>query len=146
MQTLTFQKRIMQTFLPYNNFSKSADILDKRRCWQQVRESHLIYRTVIGESEGWKNHPAVRMWAPYDRALALYYNMFFQTCKEKWQIKIRAYTPLFLLSGENVVLPNWLGDERLHASHRSNLLRKNYEYYSQFNWTENTDLPYYWPK
>lgn len=33
----------------------------------------------------------------------------------------------------------------MHASHRSNLLRKEPEYYTQFGWTEPPDLPYVWP-
>ena len=41
-------------------------------------------------------------------------------------------------------LPPWIGDERLHSSHRSNLLRKDEKFYSQFNWTEPHDMPYYW--
>jgi hypothetical protein len=41
--------------------------------------------------------------------------------------------------------PPWLGDEAFHASHRSNLLRKNPEWYGQFGWTEPDDLPYVWP-
>lgn len=32
-----------------------------------------------------------------------------------------------------------------HASHRSNLLRKDPVWYSQFNWTEPNNLPYVWP-
>lgn len=41
--------------------------------------------------------------------------------------------------------PNWLGQEEFHRAHRSNLLRKNYEYYSQF-FLEPSDLPYIWPE
>ena len=33
----------------------------------------------------------------------------------------------------------------MHASHRSNLLRKDPEHYMQFGWTEPPDLPYVWP-
>jgi len=42
--------------------------------------------------------------------------------------------------------PRWLGDEKLHASHRSNLLRKNPEWYSKFGWKEPNNLPYVWVK
>jgi hypothetical protein len=38
-----------------------------------------------------------------------------------------------------------LGDEAFHASHRSNLLRKDRDYYGAFGWTEPDDLPYVWP-
>lgn len=43
-------------------------------------------------------------------------------------------------------MPPWLGDSDFHASHRSNLLRKDPEYYGEFNWTESPDLEYVWPK
>jgi hypothetical protein len=42
------------------------------------------------------------------------------------------------------VLPHWLGDEEFHASHRSNLLRKDFEYYSKHGWTDNPEDPYVW--
>jgi hypothetical protein len=41
--------------------------------------------------------------------------------------------------------PSWLGDVAFHASHRSNLLRKDPVWYGQFEWTESADLPYVWP-
>jgi hypothetical protein len=41
--------------------------------------------------------------------------------------------------------PNWIGDEKFHASHRSNLLRKDKEFYGKFGWAEPDDLPYFWP-
>ena len=41
--------------------------------------------------------------------------------------------------------PPWFRDDTLHASHRSNLLRKDRDYYSRFGWNEPADLPYYWP-
>lgn len=44
--TLSLQKDIiiliMQTFLPYADFQKSANILDKKRCWKQVVETTQI--------------------------------------------------------------------------------------------------------
>jgi hypothetical protein len=33
----------------------------------------------------------------------------------------------------------------LHDSHRSNLLRKDPQWYGQFGWTVPDDLPYVWP-
>jgi len=34
--------------------------------------------------------------------------------------------------------------KEIHASHRSNLLRKNFEFYSKFGWKEPDNLPYIW--
>ena len=41
-------------------------------------------------------------------------------------------------------LPHWLGDDEFHASHRSNLLRKDFEYYTKHGWVDNPDDPYVW--
>ena len=40
--------------------------------------------------------------------------------------------------------PSWLGNETFHSSHRANLLRKDFLYYSQFEWSENPESPYVW--
>ena len=37
------------------------------------------------------------------------------------------------------------GWTNLHASHRSNLLKKDPEHYGQFGWSEPHDLAYVWP-
>lgn len=44
------------------------------------------------------------------------------------------------------LLPWWFGWKPLHASHRSNLMRKNPQYYAQeFGELTPGDLPYLWP-
>lgn len=52
---------------------------------------------------------------------------------------------MVLRNPTNVVLPPWFGNAALHASHRSNLLRKDATFYGQYGWTEKDDLPYVWP-
>jgi len=47
--------------------------------------------------------------------------------------------------GRNDAPPAWLGEDALHASHRSNLLRKDPVYYARYNWIEPSNLPYVWP-
>ena len=46
---------------------------------------------------------------------------------------------------ENILYPPWLGDSRFHDSHKSNLFRKDPEYYSVFGEEVPHDLPYFWP-
>jgi hypothetical protein len=50
-----------------------------------------------------------------------------------------------IMPTEEIVMPWWYGNRDLHASHRSNLLRKDDEYYGRFGWSESPDLPYWWP-
>ena len=57
---------------------------------------------------------------------------------------VDAYMRLY--DGTPIVSPHWMGDKGFHAAHRSNLLRKDPEHYSQFEWAESSDLEYVWPK
>lgn len=41
--------------------------------------------------------------------------------------------------------PPWLGNPAFHASHRSNLLRKDPKWYGRLGWKEPPNLPYLWP-
>lgn len=138
----------MQTFLPYADFKRSAEVLDYRRLGKQRVETWQLIRAINGETRGWRNHPAAVMWRDHVPALAVYGKVI---CEE-W-IR-RGYNdsmlPRFeeIISGcseEDLQMPAWLGTENFHESHRSNLLRKFPEYY-RCHWPElQDDLPYVWP-
>ena len=137
----------MNTFLPYESFSLSAQVLDRQRLGKQRVEVYQMLRSLVGESSGWLNHPCTRMWDGYEAALAEYglavcdewiargYN---DTCREKiGRIRDRLGA---------VVLPDWMGDTTFHLSHMSNLLRKNPDWYvSRFPVCVSHDAPYVWP-
>jgi len=130
----------MQTFLPYSNFQKTAEVLDWRRLGKQRVEGMQIIKTILNpEAKGWKNHPIVVMWTPYVQALMMYTN----TIINEW-IKRGYNNNMELYDFDSIEMPHWLGYEPFHSSHRANLLRKDYEYYSQFSWKENSELPYVW--
>lgn len=133
----------MQTFLPYDNFRTSAMVLDRARLGKQRVETLQILNALMGLSKGWANHPATKMWAGYEGALWLY----GQTMIGEWET--RGYRNNMVLPGsfkaDDIVFPPWLGDPAFHASHRSNLLRKDPLWYNQFGWTESPDLAYVWP-
>jgi len=96
----------------------------------------------------WYNHPAVLMWKGYEEQLLRY---GVEICKEwikrgyKDNLEEKMLKELIKFGIKNRPIPYWLGNEKFHASHRSNLLRKNKEYYSKFGWKEQDNLPYYWP-
>lgn len=130
---------------------KTAEVLDYRRLGKQRVETKQILMTLLGESKGWANHPAVKMWAGYEMTLALY---GLQMCRE-W--KKRGYNDsledYFLGEIHNLRvqkkipdgLPEWFGDPDFHRSHQSNLLRKDGEYYGSHFPDVPDDLPYIWP-
>jgi len=135
----------MQTFLPYANMRQSLECLDRQRLGKQRVESKQILDTLNPAStkRGWINHPAVRMWRGYEDALTVYYN----TNLLVWELRGYKNDKLKSLRvcSKNFTLPPWFGDEKFHASHRSNLLRKKPEYYGKFGWHEPSDLDYVWP-
>lgn len=131
----------MQTFLPYPDFTESAKVLDYRRLGKQRVEAYQIYRTLTGAGKGWENHPATKMWRGHENTLAFYFNIM---CHE-WICRGYKNTMTIIEPTGLFTMPSWFNNDALHASHRSNLLRKDPVWYGQFNWTEPTDLPYVWP-
>ena len=128
----------MQTFLPYESFEDTAKVLDYRRLGKQRVEGMQIIQTIENQN-GWKNHPIVKMWTPYVPALKQYTNIIIT----EW-IGRGYNNNMEFYDIDNVEYPDWLGDKRFHASHRANLLRKDFDWYSQFEWTENSESPYLW--
>lgn len=135
----------MQTFLPYPDFKKSVACLDNKRLGKQRVEAYQILNIITGKRTegGWINHPAVKMWEGYVDALKLY----LKVCIEEWIS--RGYNNNMEIpeidNEKDIKMPSWFGNEKFHASHRSNLLRKDPFYYESFGWTEGPGLPYIWP-
>lgn len=151
----------MQTFLPYPSFSKSMMALDDKRLGNQVYNEGMVILRQLTEcpdgytdpitgklKRGWSRHPAVKMWRGYEDALALYLwagvvelNRRGKDYDDRpWCIELRSKLT------HSCPMPPWLGDPEFHASHRSNLLRKDPVWYGQWDWTEPDDLEYVWPE
>jgi hypothetical protein len=45
---------------------------------------------------------------------------------------------------EPVTYPSWWGNEKFHDSHKSNLLKKDFEFYSKYRWKVDSTNPYVW--
>lgn len=129
----------MQTFLPYSNFVDSAAALDYRRLGKQRVECMQLLKA-IKNGGAWSNHPAAKMWKGYEEALETY----MYVCIQEW-IKRGYKNTMTANTYLNCKLPPWLGNPAFHASHRSNLLRKDVIHYSKFGWIESNNLPYIWP-
>ena len=137
----------MQTFLPYEDFVKSASVLDDKRLGKQRVEGMQILNCIENQT-GWKNHPIVKMWTGHEQWLVLYTVMICHEWKQRGfkdtvMEKVLNKYEHFALEKPKWK-PHWLGNEDLHSSHRANLLRKDQDWYKQFNWREKPDRPYYW--
>lgn len=130
----------MQTFLPFADFEESARALDFRRLGKQRVEAQQILNALY-YGGGWRHHPAVRMWEGYESALKEYRNVMIRA----WVARGYRNTMVVDLPDAPIQMPPWMGERAFHASHRSNLLRKDPEFYSQYGWLEPPDLPYFWP-
>lgn len=146
----------MQTFLPYPDYRWSAVVLDYRRLGKQRVECKQILMALTGQSKGWRNHPATRMWTGLEANLAEYaVAMCTEWRRRGYKDTLLEYFQQFIeaqhvaarmgVVGPNWLRPSWMGRPELHASHRSNLLRKDPVYYGQFGWRESPDLDYVWP-
>ncbi len=149
----------MQTFLPYADFAASARALDQKRLGKQRVETIQVLRGLTQPGYGWRHHPAVKMWAGYEEALVRY---GLDMCAI-WVSTGRAdtcattlITDLAGACGTTTIrtqpdlaaagdLPPWLGDEAVHLSHRSALLRKDPALYRPIFGDIPDDLPYVWP-
>ncbi len=140
----------MQTFLPYSDFKLSALVLDGKRQFKQLVESIQILNVLCGKSQGWQHHPAVRMWRGYEPALLDYAVAFLNESLSRG-VKVSAATQEKIYSfaaevSEERIYPKWLGNKDFHLSHQSNLLRKDFKYYSAYFVGVSDNLPYIWPK
>jgi len=148
----------VQTFLPYPDFAASAAALDDRRLGKQRVEALQVLRALTYPAYGWKHHPAVRMWEGYPDAVAAY---GLAVCAE-WTGRGRPDTCAATISADLAAagrpaprtqaelavgceLPAWLGDERVHRSHRSALVRKDPEFYGPLFPDADPDEGYVWP-
>ncbi|MEU5520539.1 MSMEG_6728 family protein [Streptomyces sp. NPDC093250] len=149
----------MQTFMPYPDFRESALVLDRRRLGKQRVEALQVLRGLIVPGYGWRRHPAVRMWTGYEEALVRYGLEVCRVWRDRGHPDSCAASLVSDLAGvrpgapvreqgalaEAGELPPWLGDEALHRSHRSALVRKEPGVYAELFPGEPDDLPYVWP-
>ena len=162
----------MQTFISdTRSFKRIAETLDNQRLNKQALEAWQILMVITEldpagnhrEPKGWRNHPAVIMWRGHETALYQYIQQmvvewkrrgYNSTIGDKAQATILRAQELGRVDAAVMSQPLWIQDTRVFAdiasSHRVALLRKNYEWYSQFNWAEDlgerpSHYQYLWP-
>ncbi|MBB76555.1 MAG: hypothetical protein CMJ75_18780 [Planctomycetaceae bacterium] len=165
----------MQTFLPYAEYDRSAKALDPKRLANQVKEAAQIFASLFGgayvlipasaqaehESDfspaepvlystgGYPNHPATLMWKDYERELSLYALACIAELRERGSGAMKVYEKMFTEARDllrDTGRPPWIGNERFHAAHRSQLLAKDPDWYNLCGWTETPgSLEYFWP-
>jgi hypothetical protein len=133
----------MQTFLPYKDFSMSAEALDSKRLNKQILECYQILKVLSNKDPhaGWRNHPAVKMWRGFEHLL-LDYTMTMVKEADKRGIKTdkNVSNIMDLINTHGIDwgfdIPEWYEDEvkmkRLTTTHKANLYKKDPVYYFEF--------------
>ena len=161
----------MQTFVPLFGSADTAKVLDRARLNKQALEGWQILMNLVEldpqgnhrPAKGWRNHPAVKMWRGHEGALVVYIiRMVMEWQKRGYKSTIADKTittyiqavKLGRITPESHRYPEWMRDKELFdkiaSSHRLALLNKDYEWYSQFGWPEDTgkrpeSYDYIWP-
>lgn len=162
----------MQTFVPETtSFKAIAKVLDRQRLNKQALEGWQVLMTLLELDpqgnhrvpKGWVNHPAVKMWRGYEPALNQYIQQmviewkergYKSTIGDKAQATMLRAQELGRVDLTTMVFPEWMQDadfySELASSHRTALLNKDYEWYSQFDWPEDSGVrpetyDYIWP-
>ncbi len=148
----------MQTFLPYADFARTAEVLDRTRLGKQRVECIQIVRALTIPTYGWRHHPAALMWRGHLEALGAYSfaitdewtrQGYSDTCAatiaadlaEAGVTRVRKQDELSTAGA----LPFWLGSPDFHVAHQSALVRKDPEHYGPIFPGIPDDLPYVWP-
>ena len=137
----------MQTFLPYADITESLKVLDDKRLGKQRVETLQIINAILGRPKldgtpykGWVNHPCSVMWRQHIPLLKTYLNESI----DEWVRRGFKNTMNKEIINEPVTYPNWWGDKNFHNSHKSNLLKKDFVFYSKYRWEVDPDKPYVW--
>jgi len=152
----------MQTFVTTatDDFRAIAKTLDNKRLNKQALEAWQIMMTNLhldpqGNNrvpKGWYNHPATKMWRGHEITLLRYINAMTEewvargyktTIGDKARTTIEQAIEMGRITNAQIP-PSWMLDQELYeqiaSTHRTALLNKDYEYYSQFNWPEDTGI------
>lgn len=141
----------MLTFMPFDDFAWSArSLADEELDIQRDHNLQIMSHLLVGDE---MDHPAVKMWEGYERALLAYQQA---VCNE-WS-SVRGHqddfwdkTRLMFLDvivdpmATPLIPPHWIGVTEIHISHQSTLLRNNKEYYRKKFPGIRDDHPYIWP-
>ncbi len=98
----------------------------------------------------WYNHPATKMWKGYETELVRYGLAMIKEWTNRGYKDTQANVILDLIDAKEfsgpATIPKWIGDDKFHLAHKSNLIRKNPLHYRPIFGVDIPDnLPYYWP-
>ena len=130
----------MQVFLPERTFAECAAVLDQKRLVKQLLEGRQIMQALAGETKGWRNHPATKMFEGYGGTLYSYLRAIRDEMDKRgykwennWAEIERIYHANFL---DEIYDPPWMVEygpfAYVRETHRGNLYKKAPDLYPQY--------------
>jgi hypothetical protein len=152
----------MQTFMPYAEYFKCAQVLDNKRLGKQRVEALQIFQILKkryawyqtnnpshilnekGNLIGFLNHPAVLMWEGHSISLMHYIgSMVYEWKRRGFENTIEIPEPF---KNKEFQRPIWSLSLDFQIAHRSNLIRKFPEHYCKVWPGLRYDIEYIWPE
>jgi hypothetical protein len=127
---------MVNTFLPYSDFAKTASVLDNKRLGKQRVEAKQIIdiieklkpNTAKLNPIAWGNHPAVRQWIGYANALKSYYNCIVK----EWIARGFVNNMKLYKLPKHITMPWFVNSLAFTTSHQAALLRKLPTHYEKY--------------
>ena len=147
----------MITWTPYPNLRLSAHVLSPHTLGRQITQALQLLRAATGASVGTSTlySPAYDLWRDTPAALMVYidgliHESELRGCSQGLPRPSsaegrRVYDIPKTWRRETAQMPDWLGVEKLHASHRACLTAQDAEWYAQFAWDEPPRYDVFWP-
>lgn len=139
----------MQVFVPYPEPLKCAQVLDARRLNKQIIECRQILAAIRGESNAWRNHPCVKMYATHVYWLECYqhclecYKSYQDLCHTDFDEAMQDLRLAEEWSDDaNAIRPEFLTDEFVDH-HKVRLYTKSHKDYMQFCTLGTSDINRY---
>ena len=156
------------TFHISPDYRETARCLDNCRLNKNITEAYQVFRWCMAEGVMQGNPHPYYMWNGYEESLLEYIVEMHLEWKRRFDVGLRGgkHTHKNGLEAEELLgridtsryqKPYWINDERVLSSQRSALLYKDFNWYSQFGWSEepaiptkvnkngSVSLPYFWP-
>jgi len=133
----------MQTFLPYKDYERVAEVLDSKRLNKQILECYQVLNVLSNPSPtaGWRNHPAVKMWRGHEFGLYNYVQVMIIEADQRGIKTDKNSENIYNLRHKYGSLwgmgnPSWMSNKkimkRVTTTHKANLFKKEPESYPQF--------------
>ena len=144
-------------WMPYPNMRLSAHVLSAALLGRQTAACVRILRLIAGHRDNRTDlyNIGTVAWSSHPEALVLYLDYCVSELNLRGQnrgipsprsrVGVKLYQIPAEWSQNDPAVPEWLGVERIHASHRAALLAKDPGWFAQFAWSEPRVRALAWP-